>query len=319
MRIGLDVMGGDFVPQAPIAGVASVLPVLPADAQLVLLGDQAVITAELARQGIAIDPSRVQIVHAPSVIGMHEHAAKAFTAKQDSSIAVGIGLVKQGKLDAFISAGNTGAMLVGSVIALGTIEGVLRPTIGAFYPSKSGYAMFCDVGANTDCKPEMLVQFGMLGSVFMREVMHIDNPRVALLNIGEEPTKGNQVAQAAYQLFDAQRDRLNFIGNAEGRDMNRSMADVYVCDGFTGNILLKFGESFYDLMKEKLPHDEHVEEFNFERVGGLPILGVKGNIIVGHGISSPLAFHNMILRAADIVHTQLPAKIERALAQAVTA
>lgn len=317
MRIGIDVMGGDFVPHAPLAGVATVLSQLPADVQVVLIGDEAVMRAGMAAEGIA--EGAVSLVHAPSVIGMHEHPAKAFQAKQDSSIAIGLGMTKKGQLDAFISAGNTGAMLVGSVVVLGAIEGVLRPTIGAFYPSKSGYSMFCDVGANTDCKPEQLVQFGVLGSVFMQEVMGIANPRVALLNIGEEPSKGNQVAQAAYQRFDQQKGRLNFVGNAEGRDMNRSMADVYVCDGFTGNILLKFGESFYDLMKEKLPNDEHVEEFNFERVGGLPILGVKGIAVVGHGISSPTAFHNMILRTADIVRSQLPDKIARALAETVTA
>jgi glycerol-3-phosphate acyltransferase PlsX len=310
-------MGGDFVPHAPVEGVASVLAHLPADVRLVLIGDEPVLRAELAR--LKIDPEKVDVVHAPSVIGMHEHAAKAFTAKPDSSIAVGIGMTKKGLLHAFISAGNTGAMMVGSVIALGTIEGVLRPTIGAFYPSNGSYALIADVGANTDCKPEVLVQFGQIGAVFMKEVMGIENPRVALLNIGEEPSKGNQIAQAAHQLFLQQQDRINFVGNAEGRDMNRGVADVYVCDGFTGNILLKFAESFYDYMKEKLPNDHEIETFNFERVGGLPILGVKGIVVVGHGISSPLAFHNMILRTGEIVRTQLPDKIARALAETVTA
>lgn len=310
MRIGIDVMGGDFVPQAPIAGANLALSQIQADTRLVLLGDEAVIRAELARQNIS--PDAFDVVHTSEVIGMEEHPAKAFTQKTDSSIHKGIRMHREQQLDAFISAGNTGAMLVGSVLGLGNIEGVLRPTIGALYPCNGTYSIVCDVGANADCKPEHLAQFALLGSIFMKEVLGVANPRVALLNMGEERTKGNQLSQAAYELID-KVNGLNFIGNAEGRDLNRSKADVYVCDGYTGNIVLKFAESFYDLFHARFPGDELVDSFNFENYGGLPVLGVKGVSIIGHGISTPRAFVAMIRSAEDVVNSKLTSKIENAL------
>lgn len=311
MRIGLDVMGGDFVPHAPIGGVGKVLPGLAADVTLVLIGDEQVVRAEMARHGLSEGP-QLQVVHAATAIGMDEHAAQAVKSKGDSSIGVGLQLMKEGQLDAFISAGNTGAMMVGSVIRLGLIEGVSRPTVGALYPYRGQFKMIVDVGANTDCKPEQLVQFGVLGSIFMQAVFGIERPRVALLNIGEEETKGNQVAQQAYQLMKAQ-EQVNFVGNAEGRDLNRDHADVYVCDGFTGNILLKFGESFYDVLKDKIQNDNDVENLNFERIGGLPFLGVKGTVIVGHGISGEMAFENMVRQAEHIVRSNLNQRIAQTL------
>lgn len=310
MRIGIDVMGGDFVPHAPIAGASLALSRIQPDTRLVLIGDESVIREELARQQLSADSFDVE--HASEVIGMDEHPAKAFTQKTDSSIHKGIRLHKEGKLDAFISAGNTGAMLVGSVLGLGNIEGVLRPTIGALYPCNGSYSIICDVGANADCKPEHLAQFALLGSIYMREVLGISNPKVALLNVGEERTKGSQLAQASYELLE-KHPALHFIGNAEGRDLNAGHADVYVCDGYTGNIVLKFAESFYDLFKNRYPEDELVRSFNFENYGGLPVLGVKGVSIIGHGISTPKAFATMVRCAEDVVNSRLTTQIENAL------
>jgi glycerol-3-phosphate acyltransferase PlsX len=314
MRIGIDVMGGDFYPQAPIAGAHLALSQLQEGTRLVLLGDETLIREELVRQNIQLD--LFDIIHASEIIGMDEHPAKAFTQKTDSTIHKGIRLHKEGKLDAFISAGNTGAMLVGSVLGLGNIEGVMRPTIGALYPCNGTYSIVCDVGANADCKPEHLSQFALLGAVFMKEVLGVETPRVALLNVGEERTKGSQLAQAAYELLEKNKG-LSFIGNAEGRDLNVGKADVYVCDGYTGNIVLKFAESFYDLFHARFPNDDLVSSFNFENYGGLPVLGVKGVSIIGHGISTPRAFVSMIKSAEDVVNSGLTTKIENALKEFV--
>lgn len=311
MRIGLDVMGGDHVPQAPIAGVKTVLPQLGANVKLVLVGPQDVVQAEMAKQGLS--SPNLEVVHAADVIGMDEHPAKAFMLKQNSSIAVGLTLIKEGKLDAFISAGNTGAMLVASVLTLGNIEGVQRPLLGALFPYQGKYSLVADVGLNADCKPDQLAQFGHIGSIFMQEVWKVANPRVALLNIGEEKSKGNQVAQQTYPLLEA-NSKINFIGNAEGRDLNKGHADVYICDGFVGNIVLKLVESFYPLLKDKIPGDKDIEAFNYEHVGGLPILGINGNVLIGHGSSGPLAFHNMVLRATEVVQSNLLSKIRGAFA-----
>jgi glycerol-3-phosphate acyltransferase PlsX len=314
MRIGIDVMGGDFVPQAPIAGACLALSQIQSDTRLVLIGDETVIRAEMNRQNISADA--FDVVHTSEVIGMDEHPARAFTQKTDSSIHKGIRLHREQQLDAFISAGNTGAMLVGSVLGLGNIEGVLRPTIGALYPCNGSYSLVCDVGANADCKPEYLAQFALLGSIYMKEVLGVAQPRVALLNVGEERTKGSQLALATYELLD-KHTGINFIGNAEGRDLNSGKADVYVCDGYTGNIVLKFAESFYDLFHARFPEDELVKSFNFENYGGLPVLGVKGVSIIGHGISTPRAFVSMVRTAEDVVNSKLTAKIENAIKEFV--
>jgi len=304
MRIGLDVLGGDFAPKACIEGALMALALLDPQTELVLIGDNAQTESLLQELGSS---HTFQMIHAPDVIGMDEHPAKAFTQKTNSSIVAGMVAAKKGEIDAFISAGNTGAMLVGAVLTLGVVEGLHRPTIGALYPCKGHYSFVCDVGANAECKPEMLLDFAVLGDMFMREVMGVQNPRVALINIGEEKSKGTPLVQQAYQLLE--QSGLNFVGNAEGRDLNKHFADVYVTDGFTGNVLLKFGESFYDLMKEKISNDAEVEAFNYENIGGTPFLGVKGNILIGHGISSPLAFKQMILRAQEIVRSGICQKI----------
>jgi glycerol-3-phosphate acyltransferase PlsX len=243
---------------------------------------------------------------------MDENPARAVVQKSDSTINVGIQALKEGQIDAFISAGNTGAVVAASVLKLGNLPGVSRPTLGAFYPyGDNHYSLICDVGANVDCKPEHLVQFALLGTVYMRAVMGIPNPRVALLNIGEEPSKGNLLAQQAYALLQ-ENPYINFVGNAEGRVLPKGFADVYVTDGFVGNILLKFGESLYELLREKVPPNPVLERLNYENIGGLPFLGTRGNIIIGHGISSPKAFRNMIFRALAIAKVNLSERIAEA-------
>jgi len=311
MRIGIDTMGGDFIPQNPLQGVALALPALPAEVEIVLVGEPELLKREAPRYGITLN-GQVHVLPASQVIGMDENPARAVVQKSDSTINVGIQALKEGQIDAFISAGNTGAVVAASVLKLGNLPGVSRPTLGAFYPyGDNHYSLICDVGANVDCKPEHLVQFALLGTVYMRAVIGIPNPRVALLNIGEEPSKGNLLAQQAYALLQ-ENPYINFVGNAEGRVLPKGFADVYVTDGFVGNILLKFGESLYELLREKVPPNPVLERLNYENIGGLPFLGTRGNIIIGHGISSPKAFRNMIFRALAIAKANLSERIAEA-------
>jgi glycerol-3-phosphate acyltransferase PlsX len=311
MRIGIDTMGGDFIPQNPLQGVALALPALPSEVEIVLIGEPELLKREAPCYGITFN-EQVYVLPASQVIGMEENPARAVVQKSDSTINVGIQALKEGQIDAFISAGNTGAVVAASVLKLGNLPGVSRPTLGAFYPyGDNHYSLICDVGANVDCKPEHLVQFALLGTVYMRAVMGIPNPRVALLNIGEEPSKGNLLAQQAYALLQ-ENPYIHFVGNAEGRVLPKGFADVYVTDGFVGNILLKFGESLYELLREKVPPNPVLERLNYENIGGLPFLGTRGNIIIGHGISSPKAFRNMIFRALAIAKANLSERIAEA-------
>lgn len=311
MRIAIDAFGGDYAPQNPLQGVLLALNELPTDAEIWLVGKPAEIEQGARRLGLPLNGT-IHILPATEVVDMHENPSRSIVQKPNSSIAVGIQALKEGKVDAFISAGNTGAVVAASVLKLGNLPGVSRPTLGAFYPyDENRYSLICDVGANVDCKPEHLVQFAQLGTVYMREVMGIPHPRVALLNIGEEPSKGNLLAQQAYALLQQHSD-LYFVGNAEGRVLNQGFADVYVTDGFVGNILLKFGEALYDLLREKVPSNPILERLNYENIGGLPFIGAQGNVIIGHGISSPKAFRNMIRTAIAIVEARLTEKIASA-------
>ncbi len=311
MRIGIDTMGGDFIPQNPLKGVALALPNLPADVEIVLIGDPHLLETEAPRYGISLN-GQIRLLPATQVIGMDENPSRAVVQKSDSTINVGIQALKEGQIDAFLSAGNTGAVVAASVLKLGNLPGVSRPTLGAFYPyGDNQYSLICDVGANVDCKPEHLVQFALIGTVYMRAVMGLPQPRVALLNIGEEPSKGNLLAQQAYALL-REHPLIHFVGNAEGRVLPQGFADVYVTDGFVGNILLKFGESLYELLREKIPPNPILERLNYENIGGLPFLGTSGNVIIGHGISSPKAFRNMIFRAYAIAQAHLSERIAEA-------
>jgi glycerol-3-phosphate acyltransferase PlsX len=244
---------------------------------------------------------------------MGEHPTKAFTQKTDSSIVKGFGMLASKKADAFASAGNTGAMMVGSMFTIKPVEGILRPAIAGLIPKESGrYGVILDVGANAECKPEILEQFAVLGSIFSRYVFNVDSPKVGLMNIGEEEQKGPQNLQNAHQLLKA-NSKINFVGNIEGRDAFNEKADVIVCDGFTGNIILKLAETFYDLTSKRGFYDNtFLDLFNYERVGGSPILGVNGNVMIGHGVSSARAIKNMIDQAVQMVEAEISEKIKNA-------
>ena len=310
MKIGLDIMGGDFAPKAAVLGAIKAHQTLPDDQKLVLIGDREV--AEAILQENNYDPAHFDFVHTTEVIGMGEHPAKAVVKKQDSSISVGFQLLKEGAIDAFSSAGNTGAMLVGSVLSVKTIEGVLRPAMSTNVPKLAGgFGILLDVGANADCKPEYLLQFGILGSLFAESVYQIPNPRVSLLNIGEEEEKGNVLCQSAYPLMKT-CPKFNFVGNIEGRDLFGDTADVFVADGFTGNVALKMAESFYVISLKKRINDEFFARFNYEQYGGSPILGINAPVVVGHGISSPEAIKNMVLLSRDMAQSGLIDKLKQA-------
>ncbi len=311
MKIAIDAMGGDFAPEAIVEGTLLAGEALPADVQLVLVGKEDVIHPLLHTP--AFSTTVVEVVHAPEVIDMSEHPTKALSQKVRSSIAVGFHLLKEGHVDAFCGAGNTGAMMVGAMFSVKPLEGVLRPTIASFYPKEDGrQGVILDVGANADCKPEVLNQFAELGSIYARQVLGISQPRVGLMSIGEEPEKGSLVVQSAHQLMKS-NPSITFIGNVEGRDIYTDKADVIVCEGFTGNVILKMAESFYDVFHKRGMRDEFLDHFNYESIGGSPILGVNGNVVIGHGISSPLAVKNMILLAKKMAETKVVQKIKQSL------
>jgi phosphate acyltransferase len=308
MNIGLDMMGGDFAPLEAVKGAAEFLSSAAADVHLTLIGDEEKIKQHLT--SYPIPAGNYSIVHSTQVIEMHEHPTKALKEKQQSSIAIGFHLLATGKTDAFISAGNTGAMMVGALFSIKAIEGVLRPTIGAYIPREDGsLGLLVDVGLNSDCKPENLNQFATLGSLFAKHILNFDDPKVGLINLGEEEGKGNILAQATYPLL-KENKQVNFIGNVEGRDILLNKADVFVCDGFTGNVILKLAESIYDIVQRRRIDDEHFSRFNFEQYGGVPVLGVNKPVIIGHGISHATAFKNMIRIAHRMLQIDLTGKIK---------
>jgi phosphate acyltransferase len=308
MVIAIDMMGGDFAPLEAVKGVLQYLSQQNTPAHLALIGDQPAIEQLLAENNVPAD--RLKVVHASQVIGMHEHPTKALKEKQQSSIAIGFHLLAAGKADAFISAGNTGAMLVGTLFSIKALEGVIRPTISTIIPKENGgTGLLLDVGLNADCKPEQLNQFAVMGSVYAQLILGIDNPKVGLINVGEEEGKGNILAQATYPLL-KENKHINFIGNIEGRDILIDKADVMVCEGFTGNILLKFAESLYEVSHKKQIKDEYFERFNFENYGGTPILGVAKPVVIGHGISKARAFKNMILVAQKMLEKDVLGKMK---------
>ena len=303
IRIGLDAMGGDYAPSEAIKGAFLAAGQSDfANVDIILIGEKKIIEESLAEQGIS---QTFEIVDAPDTIGMSEHPTKAVSAKRNSSIMVGLKMLMEGQLDGFTSAGNTGAMMVGSLYTVRTIEGILRPALSTILPRPSGnHGLMLDAGANADVKPDMLVQFANIGSIYANSIMGIEKPRVGLLSIGEEKEKGNILTQATYPLLEEDR-YINFIGNIEGRDLFTDKADVVVCDGFTGNIVLKACEGiFYQLMKRGVK-DEYLTQFNFENYGGSPILGVNKPVIIGHGISKAKTFVNMIKLTQDVIVSNL--------------
>lgn len=307
MNIGLDMMGGDHAPEEAVKGLSLFLTGIERTITVYLFGDSEGIEALLHAQ--AVPAGNYVIVHAAQVISMQEHPAKAFKEKPQSSIALGFAYLASGRINAFISAGNTGAMMVGALFTLKPVAGILRPTISTIIPKESGRdGMLLDVGLNADCKPEHLNQFALLGSIYARHILGIENPTVALVNIGEEKSKGNLLAQATYPLL-AQNSQINFIGNIEGRELLMDKADVMVCEGFTGNIILKLAESLFDITQRQQLCNAFFERFNFENHGGTPVLGISKPVIIGHGISHAKAFMNMIRLAVKMIDTGVMEKI----------
>ncbi|MGO1520674.1 MAG: phosphate acyltransferase PlsX [Sphingobacterium sp.] len=308
MKIGLDVLGGDYAPGSNVDGAIQAQKLLDETQRIVLFGDEETTRTAIANAGV--DPSKFDYVHAPENISMHDHPTKAISHKPNSSIAKGFELLKLGQIDSFSSAGNTGAMLVGSMFSVKTVSGVIRPAIATIVPKlKQGFGILLDVGANADCKPEMLNQFAVLGSIYAEHIYGVNSPRVGLLNIGEEEEKGNNLTIATYPLL-RENNKINFIGNAEGRDLFSDHADVVVCDGYTGNVVLKLAESFYVVTKKKGFQDSFFDRFNYEQYGGSPILGVNAPVIIGHGISTPEAIKNMILLSRDMIVSKFIEKIK---------
>lgn len=313
MRIGLDMMGGDYAPAEAVKGVRLFLDNVAPDVHLVLIGDEQALAPLI--EDARLDQSRYTVVHSSQVIGMNEHPTKALKEKPQSSISLGFYLLQNKKVDAFISAGNTGAMMVGAIYSIKLIPGVQRPTISTVLPRENGTnGVLLDVGINADCKPENLVQFAILGSLYSQYIMGTSNPRVGLLNIGEEEGKGNLLAQATYPLL-KENPLLNFIGNVEGRDIFKETVDVIVCEGFTGNVVLKMAESFHDVAVRRNIKDDYMYRFDHEQYGGTPILGVAEPIIIGHGISKAEAFKNMIINAQRMIETKLMDRIKESFVE----
>jgi len=326
MIIAVDAAGGDYYPENPVRGSIEALKE-HSELTVILVGPEDEINKELSNH--EYDQQRLIVQHAPEVIGMDESPAKAVKTKQNSSIVTGIGMHKADKCQAFVSAGNTGALLAASTFLLGKLEGVSRPTIAAVYPTTKGVRLLLDVGANLEVRSEMYVQFAQMGTIFAREIMEIDDPQVGLLNVGEEEEKGTDLLKEAFLEL---QSLPNFVGNIEGRDIFSAPADVFLCDGLVGNIILKFGESIPEalstfikkgIQKLELGVEEaqlvekvlkaSLADFDSERIGGVPFLGVDGVSMVGHGSSSPTAIKNMILNAAKWVDHNINEKIVASL------
>ena len=304
-------MGGDFAPEAAVQGAVLALEAIGPDSRIVLFGDEAKIKAVLEAEGCSAE--RFDIVATTEVIEMGDHPAKAFQAKADSSITVGFGYLAKGAIDGFASAGSTGAMMVGSMYAVKPIEGVIRPAISSIVPTIAGRpALLLDVGLNVDCKPEVLAQYGLIGSIYAEAVLGIGKPRVAVLNIGEEETKGNAQTKATYELL-KEDGRINFVGNVEGSYIfTGQVADEIVCDGFVGNTVLKMAEGLYRINKKLGGGNAFWDAMNYENVGGTPVLGVNAPVIIGHGISSARAIKSMILSTEQCIKADLTVKLQHA-------
>lgn len=312
MNIGVDIMGGDYAPSAVVEGVIDSLEHLSADDILLLIGDEKAIAEKLASMNIS--SNQLKIVPATEVIEMGDHPARAFSQKKDSSIAVGFNMLKNRELDGFCSAGNTGAMLVGASYTVNVIPGVFRPALATLLPCVDGRnSIMLDVGLNPDSKPDVLLQYGILGSLYAKFVLSIPEPSVGLLNIGREETKGTAAVKAAYELM-KEHPGLNFAGNIEGHSLfHEDITDVVVCDGFIGNIVLKQAEAIYMLSKKINVIHPFFERMNFENIGGTPIVGINANVVIGHGISKRKAIMNMILQTRDVVKANLAKKIIEAI------
>lgn len=312
MRIGVDAMGGDYAPLEAVKG-ASLAAFSLVDVELVLFGSKSSIGQVCLSEGININ--QFEIVDTPEVIEMADHPVKALVSKPNSSIAQGFIHLASHKIDAFISAGNTGAMLVGSIQYLNLVDGCDRPCLTAAIPridNRPGLLM--DVGANADCKPEHLEKFALLGSLLYSMMYKVESPKIGLLNIGEESEKGNILTKATHQLL-AQTPGIQFVGNVEGRDIFGDLADVVVCDGFSGNVIIKLCEGIYYRLVKRGVQDDYLDQFNFKHYGGSMVLGVNAPVIVGHGITKSETFVKMIELAKETVQSELTNKIQKAMSR----
>lgn len=305
-------MGGDYAPKSVVCGAILAQKELSSEDKIVLFGRKNDILQIISEQGA--DSNLFEIVHTEEVIDMHDKPIKALSQKTDSSLVVGFSHLKAGKIDSFASAGSTGAMLVGAMYSVGVMENVIRPCLAALVPKeKGGITVLVDVGVNPDAKPELLDQFGLLGSIYAKCALGIDAPKVALANIGEEEEKGNAQTLAAHKLMKA-NSRYDFVGNAEPIEIFKSNADVIVCDGFVGNMLMKHTEAFARVIAKRGLVDEYIARFNYEIYGGLPLLGANGVVVIGHGISNEKAIKSMILQSKKIYQSGITEQLKVALA-----
>ncbi len=311
MNIGLDVMGGDYAPGSIIKGAVLARKILPDTDTIVMFGPETAIKEHLG--ALNVSSEGIEIINTTQVIGMGEQPTRAITQKTDSGIARGFQYLKKNKIDSFASAGNTGAMLVGAIYSVNVVQGIIRPATTSVLPKENGsIGVLIDVGTNPDSKPDVMHQFGILGSVYAKYVYGIDNPKVGLLNIGTEEEKGNLLTQSAYRIMKDTPD-FNFIGNIESRDLFNDKADVIVCDGFTGNIVIKQAEKLYHMLQKRGFSDPFFDRMNYENYGGTPILGVNGTVIIGHGISNDVAIKNMLLLSKEVFEANIAGKISFAL------
>jgi len=320
ITIAVDAMGGDYAPAVVVEGAVDAVDEGKGRFSVLLVGRSDVLDIEFRRLGNRASRLReagdLRVAHAPETIAMNDSPTAALKTKKQSSITVGLERHRAGDAQAFVSAGNTGAVLSASTLILGRIKGVGRPTIGALIPTATTPCLLVDAGANVDCRPRHLLEFGIMGSVYVSAMLRKDRPTVGLVSIGEEDSKGNEVTLEAFALF--KQSNLNFVGNIEGRDLLRGVVDVAVCDGFVGNIILKFGESVPGFLKSRFTRYASrglmnkvtlllarsgmravLKELDYQEHGGVPLLGVNGVSIIGHGRSSPKAIKNMILRADE--------------------
>ncbi len=311
MRIGLDIMGGDYAPKTTVGGAVLAFRQLPSSIRLVLIGDRDKILPLLKEHQLGEE--HFDIVHTTEMIEMAESPLRAINQKPNSSIGLGFQMLKNKELDAFAGNGNTGAMMVGAIYSVKTIEGVQRPCIASVVPKVDGsVGILLDVGSNADCRPEVLCQFAVLGKMFSKYIYNIEDPKVALLNIGEEEEKGNLVAQAAHEMMKEMK-QINFVGNIEARYLfDVGSADVVVCEGFVGNVVLKEAEAFYTIAKKRKISDSFFDRFNYEIYGGTPVLGVNSTVVIGHGISNEEATKNMILLTMNMAEAGVAEKIKKA-------
>jgi len=310
MRIGIDIMGGDYAPEAIMLGAALAFKELPENTRLVLIGDENQITSICRNHSIPVE--NFEIVPTTQQIGMGDHPIKAFSQKTDSSIVAGFRMLKEGRIDSFASAGNTGAMLVGAMQVIKSVPGIIRPAIAAAIPRLAEKPMLLmDVGLNPDCRPDVLYQYAILGKIYARDVFGIPDPRIGLLNIGSEDEKGNLLTKSTFQAMKDTTD-FNFYGNVEGSDLFGDKVDAIICDGFIGNVMLKEAEAFYFLIRKRKIEDPFFEKFNFVHIGGTPVLGVNAPVLIAHGVSNELAIKNLIRQSIDVVKADIAGKIKEA-------